>query len=113
MEKIWVTNETGQAIQVYWDGKKFYISTGGSTEIPVNVAQYFFAFGSDNKIPALTNLGWIKQASDISDALARLEKVVLSDEKLKDRRSVSLAAVPVPGPVIPMAGRGQRAALTK
>lgn len=76
---LWVTNTTESEIKVVYDTKEYVFPVNKAVEISEEVAGHFFAYGQDDKIPALTRLGWARTANDNPDGLKKIARMLFSD----------------------------------
>ena len=95
---VWVTNTSDEFFVTNWDGKPYSFPPNKSVELSDELAQIFFAYGVNDKVPTLARLGWTKIATDVPKALERLNKFVISDIQPQTYHNASPVVDRVPFP---------------
>ena len=95
---VWVTNTSDEFLIQHWDGKPISFPPGKDVELSKELAQIFFGYGVDDKVPTLVRLGWTKFATDVPKALERLNKFVISETKPQTYHNTSPVVEQVPLP---------------
>ncbi len=69
-----VTNHNKSFVGRY-AGKDYKFDTGKAVDIPIIAARHIFAFGLEDKVPALNRLGWARSSDEIEAGLEKLNRV--------------------------------------
>ena len=78
-EFVRVTNGSDALIEGRFAGDDYEFPPGETVDIHLAAAQHIFGFGDDDKMRALTRLGWLQTSADLKPAMARLALVTFGD----------------------------------
>jgi len=106
----WLKNEDSSPLTIEFRGKEFTFVPGKVVEVSRDLVDLMFAHFSEDKVPTLIRLGWIKYNSDVPAGLERLGKIKISDEPIEETRLVASVGGVVPLYVQKAAGRKASAA---
>jgi len=107
---LWVVNEDSSPLTIEFRGEEFTFATNKPVEVCRDMADLLFGHFSEDKVPTLIRLGWIKYNSDVPAGLERLAKFKISDAPPEKTRLVASAGGIVPLYVQKAAGRKASAA---
>jgi hypothetical protein len=89
MTTVWVINKGTEKVVGGWDGKKHEFLPRKPVEVPLALAQHYFAYGLSDKTEALIRLGWMKTANDLPDAMSKLNLFEISETRPQGYRETS------------------------
>ena len=107
MNNVWVVNKTDAELTSQWHGKSYSFSPSKPVEVPYDVAQNLFGYRLDDKFEFVVRFGWTKDSNDLPQALERLSKFEITEERPDDYRATSPAVGRFPAPVLEKRERGK------
>jgi hypothetical protein len=107
MEKVWVVNKTDKELKTQWHGKDYSFLPGLPVEVLLDVAQNLFGYGLNDKFEFVVRYGWTKDSNDMPQALERLSKFEITNERPQGYRATSPAVDQFPAPVLDKRERGK------
>ena len=85
MGVVFVTNTGDFDHSDSYDGVVYCFPQGQTVEVPEVVAENCFGYGWENKFDFVVRLGWTRDSRDLPEALAKLDKFLISTEAAQDR----------------------------
>lgn len=104
---VWVVNKTDTELHAGWAGAQYAFKPNAPVEIPFDAAQSLFGYGLTDKFEFVVRFGWTTTTNDLPQALERLNKFEISDERPTIYRASSPAVDQTPVPVIQRRERGK------
>lgn len=107
MSTVWVVNKTETELNAGWAGAQYAFKPNAPVELPIEIAQNLFGYGLDDKFEFVVRFGWTQTSNDLPQALERLAKFEISEERPTIYRASSPAVDQTPVPVITRRERGK------
>jgi len=107
---LWAVNKDSSPLTIEFRGEEFTFVPNRTVKVSREMADLVFGHFSEDKVPTLIRLGWIKYNSDVPAGLERLAKIKISDQPPEETRLVASAGGVVPLYVQKAAGRKASAA---
>lgn len=85
MPPVFVTNTGDFDHSDSYDGVSYSFPRGKSVEVPEVVAENLFGYGHESKFDFVVRLGWTRDSRDLPEALAKMEKFLITPEPVQDR----------------------------
>ena len=85
MTSVWVVNGSDDSLEDGWAGVRYAFKPGVPVEVPLEAARTIFGYQAENKVANLARLGWCKLATEVPQALERLEKFRILDERPEEK----------------------------
>ena len=107
MTTVYVTNRSDKALIDEYAYKTYKFPVNETVEVDVAVARHLFGYGEQDKLPAMVRIGLCISTNDIEDALKKLEKFEITQEKPEQNRFLSPGDDSVT-PLVPKAREGRK-----
>lgn len=104
MATVFITNNSGKSFKDGFEGTFYVFAVGEPVEIPEEAAAHIFGYGIEDKMPAMTRLGWCHSSNDFEEALKKYDLWSFSKEKPQPNHILSPVVDQVP---FPKRGRGK------
>ena len=95
-QTVFVTNRSDTVLRDGYGGVFYEFVKDKPVEVPLHVAQHVFGYGSPNKEPFLSRLGWIKSHAELKTGLELLAQFDISEQQPEQNRSLPSAVSVVP-----------------
>lgn len=90
---LYVTNTGDFDHSDSYDGVLYRFPRGRSVEVTEVVAENCFGYGHPQKFDFVVRLGWTRDSRDLPEALAKLDKFLITPEPVQDRSLPSAVGV--------------------
>jgi len=74
-----VINGNEKAVTGRFNGRDFHFEPDKPADVPEIVARHVFGFGIEDKLPALSRLGWARSSDELDSGMQKLGKVVFEE----------------------------------
>jgi hypothetical protein len=106
MTTVYVTNRSEKPLIDEYAFQTYKFPVNEAVEVDIAVARHLFGYEQEDKLPAMVRIGLCISTNDIEDALKRLEKFEITQDKPEQNRFLSPGDDSVT-PLVPK-GRGER-----
>ena len=89
MTTVYVTNRGEKPLIDEYAFKTYKFPVNESVEVPVGVARHLFGYEQEDKLPAMVRIGLCKSTNDIEEALLKLEKFEITQDRKSTRLNSS------------------------